>query len=147
MDEPVRTESEIEREVSNGISRDDLIAHNADLALQLGKMRRTMEAMGLGWNEQGHEAGALRQEINRLSRLVQRQAAEIEVLTGMLQDHPVAKYVKDLEAHTKEVEDRYLSVISSPSWRAMSPFRAIIRRLIRKEEPPRVRPKFDHASD
>ena len=100
-------------------SRNDPADRNAELALELARLRSEP-----GQSENGGEIACLK-------ATVERQAAEIEALTRMLEAHPVAEYVAGLERerasledHVAELEFRLQRMLASSSWRLTRPVRA-----------------------
>lgn len=124
----------------------EMSAYNAEMALQVARMRKFCECMNLDWDDQEPEQQLLRQKVQRLSETVQQQAAEIEALTQLLEEHPVAEYVAGLEEHAEQLEFSYLSVISSTSWKVTLPLRTAARWLFGKEAPSQLEPKFFSVS-
>lgn len=123
-------------------SKRDLIAYNAARALKIGCTGKGLKKMRFDWHDHAPNEQLLRQEVERLSEIVDKQASELEALTQMLEEHPVAEYLASLEEYTEQLEFNYLSVVSSTSWKVTSPLRAVVRFFLKKDQPPQFEPRF-----
>lgn len=104
---------------SNPTAHQDTERRNAELALEISSLR-----LKLAQSDS-------RDSHTQLTSTVERQAAEIEALTRMLEAHPVAEYVAGLERerasledHVAELEFRLQRMLASSSWRLTRPVRA-----------------------